>query len=260
MAELNQEPDYGETSYRGQGRLAGRVALVTEADSGIGRAVAIAFAREGVDLMLGCYDERTDVEATARWVIEAGRRAVISSGDLLDEGYRAQIVAETVKHFGRLDIVITNRAFQWAPSARVIADLRELERELRAHNESIFALSRAVAAQMTAGGSIIHTMPILSAHPTSQMRAYATTQRAIEHFTASFAHQLSRSGIRVNAVAPGPLWAPRIIAMLPPENLDSFGRDTMRGRPAQPAELAPLYVFLASDDAQLISGAVVPIG
>ncbi len=191
----------------GRGRLAGRVALVTEADSGIGRAVAIAFAREGVDLVLGCHRRARRSPRT----LHAGPSKPVDAHSshraiCVDEAYRARLVAETVKQFGRLDILITNRAFQWAPSARVIADLRELERELRAHNESIFALSRAAAAQMTAGGSIIHTMPILSAHPTSQMRAYATTQRAIEHFTASFAHQLSRSGIRVNAVAPGPLW------------------------------------------------------
>ncbi len=260
MAELNPEPDYGETSYRGSGRLTGQVALITEADSGIGRAVALAFAREGADLMLSCCGGRPDTEESARWVLDAGRRADISSGDVRSESYRKKLVDDTVASLGRLDILVTNSAFQWSHSPQEGADPLDMEREFRTQNESVFFLSKAAAARMTAGGSIIHTMPIQSAHPTSQMRAYATTQMAIANFTASFARQLAQQQIRVNAVAPGPVWTKRLVSLLPPDTIEFFGRDTLRGRPAQPAEVAPLYVFLASGDAKLISGAVVPIG
>jgi NAD(P)-dependent dehydrogenase (short-subunit alcohol dehydrogenase family) len=260
MAELNPEPDYGETSYRGSGRLEGRVALVTEADSGIGRAVALAFAREGAHLMLSCFGERGETEQTARWVVDAGRRAVISAGDVRQEAYRERLVNDTTAALGRLDILVTNSAFQWAHGPQHNSDPLDMERELRTQNESVFFLSRTVASQMNSGGSIIHTMPIQSAHPTSQLRAYATTQTAIANFTASFARQLGQQGIRVNAVAPGPVWTRRIVAMLPPDSVSTFGRDTLRGRPAQPAELASLYVFLASEESKLISGAVIPIG
>lgn len=259
MPERNPEPDHGETSYEGHQRLSGRVALVTEADAGIGRAVAIAFAREGADVALSCFEDRAAAEATAEWIRTAGRRATLSVGDVRTERYRESLVRDTVYSLGRLDILVTNDAFQWAHRATG-GDVTDTEQELRTRNESVFFLSKTAAAAMQPGGSIIHTTPMQTAHPKAELRAFATTQMAVINFTASFAQQLGPRGIRVNAVAPGPVWAPRIVATLPAEAQDMFGRDTLRGRPAQPAELAGVYVFLASDDSRLISGAVVPVG
>jgi NAD(P)-dependent dehydrogenase (short-subunit alcohol dehydrogenase family) len=260
MAELTPEPDYGEATYRGHGRLAGRVALITEADSGIGRAVAIGFAREGADLVLSCIEDRAEIDITAAWAIKAGRRALVSLGDVRNERYRHSLVHAAVESLGRLDILVSNNAFQWAHRTLGGADATQMEEEIRTHNESIFFLSQAAAAAMRPGGSIIHTTPVQSEHPDAQIRAYATTQMAVINFTASFAQQLAAERIRVNAVAPGPVWTQRIVTMLPPESIERFGRETLRGRPAQPAELAPVYVFLASEESQLITGAVLPVG
>jgi NAD(P)-dependent dehydrogenase (short-subunit alcohol dehydrogenase family) len=260
MPELNLEPDYGESSYRGHGRLTGRAALITEADSGVGRAVAIAFAREGADLVLSSRNEHEQAQVTAGWVSQAGRRAIISHGDVRLESYRRQLVDRAIEALGGLDILVTNSAFEWAHDSPESAAATDMERELRTYNESVFFLSEIVTTRMRRGGSIIHTTPMRSGPAAGELRAYATTRMAITNFTASFAQQLAGRDIRVNAIAPGPVWTPRIVAMLSADGVEDFGRDTLRGRPAQPAELAPVYVFLASEDARAISGAVVPVG
>jgi NAD(P)-dependent dehydrogenase (short-subunit alcohol dehydrogenase family) len=260
MPELNPEPDHGETSYEGRGLLEGRVALITEADSGIGRAVAIAFAREGADLMLSSRVEPTQMEITAGWVRQAGHRAINSHGDVRQESYRRDLVDRTLYALGGLDIVVTNSAFQWAHDSLQSTAATAMEDELRTYNESVFFLSEVAASSMGPGGSIIHTTAMRSSFPAGDLRAYATTRTAVENFTASFAQRLAGRDIRVNAVAPGPVWTHRIVAMLPASALERFGRDTLRGRPAQPAELAPVYVFLASKAAKAVSGAVIPVG
>jgi NAD(P)-dependent dehydrogenase (short-subunit alcohol dehydrogenase family) len=257
---LDPTPDHGEHSYEGSRRLAGCAAIVTEADSGIGRATAIAFAREGADVVIAFLGDQDAAAETARWITQSGRRAILVEGDVRDERYRTELVNRAVSEFGKLDVLVNNSAFQWAHHAVQDAPASEIEREVRTNTESVLFLSKCAAARMSAGASIIHTTTIQAAHPSGQMRAYATTQLAVANFTTSLAQQLAKDGIRVNAVAPGPVWTSRIVATLPDEDLAQFGSETLLGRPAQPAELAPAYVFLASNDASFITGTVLSVG
>jgi NAD(P)-dependent dehydrogenase (short-subunit alcohol dehydrogenase family) len=256
---LDPKPDHGEHSYRGSGRLAGCAAIVTEADAGVGRAIAIAFAREGADVVIAFLADQEGANETARWVTQSGRRAILLEGAVRDERYRTELVDRAVSELGRLDVLVNNTAFQWAHHAVKDAPASEIEREVRTNTESVLFLSKCAATRMGAGGSIIHTTTIQAAHPSAQLRAYATTQLAVANFTTSLAQQLAKEGIRVNAVAPGPVWTSRIVATLPDADFMHFGSETLLGRPAQPAELAPAYVFLASDDASYITGTVLSV-
>jgi NAD(P)-dependent dehydrogenase (short-subunit alcohol dehydrogenase family) len=258
-ADPRPVPDHGEASYRGSARLGGCVALITEGDSGIGRAVAIAFAREGADIVLAYLDEHTDAEQTAEWVKRAGRRAVLAPGDVRDVRHQEHLVTRAVEELGRLDILVNNAAFQWAHEPMADANAAEVEDTLRTQSESVFFLAKAAAAPMRPGGCIINTSPLRSPHPPSHQRAHASHQSAVANFTASLAQLLAPQGIRVNAIAPGPVWTPRVLATLSDEDVARFGKDTLLGRPAQPAELAPAYVFLASNDACYVTGAVLPV-
>ena len=260
MRQLHPKPDYGEDSYRGCGRLTGQVALITEAESGVGRAVALAFAREGADLALAALERNAEIDETARLVQHAGRRAVVLCGDVRDEDYRQFLVKSTIARLGSLSILVTSSALEWTHGSFESASASDMELELRTHNESVIFLSQIAAAEMRDGGSIIHTTPLQSAHPVAQQRAYVTTAMAITNFVAGQTRELAKRGIRVNAVAPGAVWTPRIIAMLPPESVQQYGQDTLLGKPAQPAEIAPVYVFLASPEAKLVSGAVIQVG
>lgn len=256
---MDPVPDHGEDSYRGNGRLAGKRALITGGDSGIGRAIAIAFAREGADIVIGYLDEHEDAQETGRLVEEAGRQAVLCASDISHEGACRALVDKTCEELGGIDILINNAAYQSS-----IDDIAELSAEEWRHTFAVnihgmFYLSRFAIGRMEPGGVIINTASINSDDPSPQLLAYATTKGAIQNFTAGLAQLVADKGIRVNAVAPGPVWTPLIPTTLPAEKVRNFGKQSPMKRPAQPAELAPAYVLLASDEASYMSGAVVAV-
>jgi hypothetical protein len=233
------------------------VAIVTGGDSGIGRAVAIAFAREGADVLIAFQTEQAEAEETARWVSQAGRQAVLAGGDLNSELRQTELVARAIAQFGHLDVLVNDAVSGWAHESPRELSALEVEETIRKSTEAVFGLSRIAASRMKPGGSIITTTAVHSSHPPSQQRAYAAFQGGVAALTASLALELVQRGIRVNAVEPGPVWAPRVLLTLTEEQRRNFGADTMLGRPAQPAELAPAYVFLASIDASFITASVL---
>jgi hypothetical protein len=233
--------------------------VITGADSGIGRAAAIAFAREGADVVIAYLEEHEDANETARWVQQAGRRAILVPGDVGDEGYCNELVARTMAEFGRLDVLVNNAAFQRTHEKLADFSADEIEHTFRTNIESMFFLAKAAVAKMKPGSSIINTSSIQAASPSAYLLAYATTKGAIANFTAGLAQMLASEGIRVNAVAPGPIWTPLIPATMPADKVAEFGSKTPLGRPGQPAEVAHAYVFLASNAATFISGAVLPV-
>ena len=257
--EMDQKPDHGEESYRGSGKLQGRAAIITGADSGIGRAVAIAFAREGADVLISYLDEHEDAERTAHWVREAGRRAVLIPGDISRSAHCREIIQQAVAEFGKLDILVNNAAMQ-----RTHQDIAEITDEewdatFRTNIYSQFYLCREAVQHMRPGSTIVNTTSINAKDPSPQLLAYATTKGAIANFTSGLAQLLAKRGIRVNAVAPGPIWTPLIPSTMPEEKVESFGSNTPLGRAGQPAELAPTYVLLASAESSYITGAVIPV-
>ncbi len=250
-AEMRPRPDYGVESYRGLGRLRDRVALITGGDSGIGRAVALAFAREGADVVIGYWNEHDDAAETRRVVEDAGRRALTVAGDLADQAACRALVDRAVAAFGRIDILVNNAGFQ-GKALDKLEDLdgARLERTFRTNVTAMFHLVRFALPHMKAGGAIINTASIQAYNPSPPILDYAATKGAIVTFTKGLAQSLIERGIRVNCVAPGPVWTPLVAASFPPEKNAQFGAQTPIGRPAQPAELAPAYVFLASDEAR----------
>jgi NAD(P)-dependent dehydrogenase (short-subunit alcohol dehydrogenase family) len=257
--ELSPRPDHGEESYRGTERLQGCAAVITGGDSGIGRAVAIAFAREGADVLISYLSEHEDAKETAKWVEKAGRRAILVAGDIANERHCKDLIQRAVAEFGRLDILVNNAAFQRTHEKLEDFSSEEIERTFATNIHSMFFLAKAAAKHMRPGGSIINTASIQADHPSPQLLAYATTKGAITNFTAGLAQLLAAEGIRVNAVAPGPIWTPLIPSTMSAEKSAKFGGDTPLGRPGQPAEVAPAYVFLASNQATYITGAVLPV-
>lgn len=257
--EMEPTPDHGERSFKGSGRLAGKVALITGADSGIGRAVAIAFAREGADVVLSYLDEHEDARETARWVEHAGRRAATMSGDICDEAHCDDLVDRTVRDFGKLDVLVNNAAMQRSHDSIEEISAEEWDQTFRTNVYAMFYLCKRAVPRMGPGGSIINTTSINAKSPTPSLLAYAATKGAIANFTAGLAQQVAERGIRVNCVAPGPVWTPLIPSTLPDSHVESFGQDTPLGRAAQPAELAPPYVMLASDESSYITGALIPV-
>lgn len=252
-------PDHGEESYIGAGRLKGKVALITGADSGIGRAVAIAFAREGADIAISYLSEDQDANETARWVDDAGRKAVVLPGDITQEDHCRHLVRQCLENFGQLDILVNNAAFQ-----RTYADIgdistEEWDRTFRTNIYAPFFLARAAIPHMKPGSAIINTSSIQSRQPSSHLLAYAATKGAISNFTAGLAEMVADKGIRVNAVAPGPIWTPLIPSTMPPGKTKDFGKQTPLGRAGQPAELAGAYVLLACDLGSYMTGAVIPV-
>jgi NAD(P)-dependent dehydrogenase (short-subunit alcohol dehydrogenase family) len=258
-AQLEPAPDHGEKSYQGHERLAGCSAIVTGGDSGIGRAVAIAFAREGADVLIAYLNEHDDAQETANWVRKAGRKAVVVAGDVGQESHCRQLVERAVSEFGRLDILVNNAAFQRTHKELWDFTAEEIETTFRTNIQSMFYLAKAAAQHMKPGGSIINTASIQADKPSPSLLAYASSKGAIVNFTGGLAQLVAQSGIRVNAVAPGPVWTPLIPSTMPAEQAANFGKESPLGRPAQPAELAPAYVFLASNDATYISGAILPV-
>lgn len=258
-AQMQPIPDHGERSYRGNGRLDGKIALITGADSGIGKAVAIALAREGADIVISFLDETDDAEDTAKWVREAGRQAVVVPGDITSEDHCKDLVQHTVRELGAIDVLVNNAAFQrtYADIADITAE--EWDRTFRTNIYAAFFLSKAAIPYMRSGSSIINTTSIQSRQPSAHLLAYASTKGAVSNFTAGLAEMVAEKGIRVNAVAPGPIWTPLIPSTMPPEKTTKFGEQTLIGRAGQPAELAGAYVLLASELGSYMTGAVIPV-
>ena len=258
-AEMDPRPDHGEDSYQGHGRLNDKKAVITGGDSGIGRAVAIAYAREGADVLISYLNEHDDAKDTARLVEEAGRKAVLVPGDIGDPAHCRAIVDQAVEAFGHIDILVNNAAHQM--TFEDIADIpdEEWDKTFRTNIHAMFYLAKAAVPHMGSGSTIINTTSVNADMPKPTLLPYATTKGAIQNFTAGLAQMLMPKGIRVNCVAPGPVWTPLIPATMPPEQVKEFGASYPIGRPAQPRELAPPYVMLASDEASYISGATIAV-
>jgi NAD(P)-dependent dehydrogenase (short-subunit alcohol dehydrogenase family) len=256
---LRPQADHGETSYRGSGKLADKATLITGGDSGIGRAVAIAFAREGADVLISYLNEHEDAEETARLVREAGRKAVLVPGDLADPAHCRAIVAKAVQEFGRIDVLVNNAAFQMSHDAIEEIPDAEWDYTFAVNITAMFHICKAAVPHMKPGSSIINTSSVNSDNPKPSLLAYATTKGAIANFTAGLAQLLAEKGIRANSVAPGPIWTPLIPATMPPDQVESFGQQVPMKRPGQPVEVAPVYVLLASNEASYISGARIAV-
>ena len=258
-SEMEPKPDYGEESYRGSGKLEGKAAVITGGDSGIGRAVALAFAREGADVLISYLDEHSDAEETVRMVEKEGRRCIPVAGDIGDEALCQKIVERAVQEFGKLDILVNSAAYQ-----DVIESVQEVTEEMLLHTYrtnifSMFYLCKAALSHMQPGSTIINTTSIQAYQPSPTLLPYSTTKGAILTFTKGLSEEAIKQGVRVNAVAPGPVWTPLIPSTMPPEKVKNFGKQVPMGRPAQPKELAPVYVMLATDEASYVSGATVAV-
>lgn len=258
-SQMEPRPDYGADSYRGTGRLTGRAALITGGDSGIGRAVALAFAREGADVLISYLDEEPDAAETCRVVREAGRKAIAVPGDIGQEQHCKQLVERAVKEFGKLDILVNNAAYQMTHESIQEISAEEWDYTFRTNIHAMFYLCKAALPHMPAGGTIINTASIQAYQPSASLLHYATTKGAIVTFTKALAEEAIEQGVRVNAVAPGPVWTPLIPSTMPGEQHTQFGKQTPMQRPAQPAELAPAYVFLACQDSSYITGEVIGV-
>jgi NAD(P)-dependent dehydrogenase (short-subunit alcohol dehydrogenase family) len=258
-SEMEPKPDHGEESYVGSGKLVNKVAIVTGADSGIGRAVAIAFAREGADVLVSYLNEHDDAKETANWIERAGRKAVLMPGDVQDKQHCRAVVGRAVEAFGKLDILVNNAAFQMSRDALEEVPDEEWERTFATNIGAIFYLTKEALRHLQPGAAIINTSSVVNDKAPSQLIAYSATKAAIANFTASLGQALGARGIRVNAVAPGPIWTPLIPSTMPPEKVAKFGTDTPLQRPGQPAEVAPVYVFLASAQASYVTSAVYPV-
>jgi NAD(P)-dependent dehydrogenase (short-subunit alcohol dehydrogenase family) len=252
-------PDHGETSYKGSGRLAGKKAVITGGDSGIGRAVAIAYAREGADVLISYLDEDKDARETARYVEEAGRKAVLMPGDLQKPDHCRQVIAKAISDMGGLDILVNNAAHQ--ATFKSIEDISDEEWELtfKVNIHAMFYLTKAAVPHMKPGSCIINTASINSDAPNPTLLAYATTKGAIHNFTAGLAQLLAEKGIRANAVAPGPIWTPLIPSTMSAETVKNFGKQVPMKRPGQPVELATAYVMLADPLSSYVSGATIAV-
>jgi NAD(P)-dependent dehydrogenase (short-subunit alcohol dehydrogenase family) len=258
---MNPEPDHGELTYRGSGRLTDRKAVITGGDSGIGRAVALAFAREGADVLLSYLEEeQADAERTAQLVKDAGRQAVLVPGDLRSEEACRHVAERAEQEFGRIDVLVNNAAYQMAQDEGLLGiTTDQFDRVLKTNVYAMFWLCKAAVPLMRPGATIINTSSIQAFQPSPELMDYAATKAAIVNFTKALSADLIGKGIRVNSVAPGPVWTPLIPATMPAEKIDSFGAQTPMGRAAQPAELGPVYVFFASQESSYITGEVLGV-
>ena len=257
--DMQPVPDYGEDAYIGSKRLEDRVALITGADSGIGRAVALAFAREGADVIASYLDEHDDARETQRLVEGSGRRCVLVPGDIAHAQHCRELVDRAVQEFGRIDILVNNAAHQMSFDAIEDVSDEEWDRTFATNISAMFYITKAAVRHMRRGSSIINTASINADTPNPQLLAYATTKGAIQNFTAGLAQLLAEKGIRANTVAPGPVWTPLIPSTLPAEKVSHFGEQVPMKRPAQPCELAPVYVLLASEESSYVSGATIAV-
>lgn len=253
---MHQKPDHGEQSYKGFGRLVGRKALITGADSGIGRAVALAYAREGADVLISYLNETEDARETEKLVQEAGRRAFTVPGSITDPRHCAHLVERAFDELGGLDLLVNNAAFQMTHNSIEEFTDEEWDHTFKTNIYAMFYLCRAALPRMKEGSTIINTASVQAYQPSPTLLAYSTTKGAIVTFTKSLSALAIKQGVRVNAVAPGPVWTPLIPSTMPADSVKEFGKKTEMKRPAQPAELAPVYVFLASDESRYITGAI----
>jgi NAD(P)-dependent dehydrogenase (short-subunit alcohol dehydrogenase family) len=258
-SEMEPKPDFGQESYHGSGRLAGKAALITGGDSGIGRAVALAYAREGADVLISYLSEDSDAEETVRVVREAGRKAVAVAGDISQEQHCRQLIDRAFQEFGKLDILVNNAAFQRTYQGIEEISSEEWDYTFRTNIYAMFYLCKAALPRMSEGGAIINVASIQAYQPSPSLLAYASTKGAIVTFSKALGEMAIERGVRVNVVAPGPVWTPLIPSTMPPEQHTEFGKQTPMGRPAQPAELAPVFVFLASQESSYIVGEVVGV-
>jgi NAD(P)-dependent dehydrogenase (short-subunit alcohol dehydrogenase family) len=258
-SEMNPKPDFGEGSYRGSGRLVGKAALITGGDSGIGRAVALAFAREGSDVLISYLNEEADAQETVRAVRDAGRRCVAVPGDIQVEAHCRSLVDRCLKEFGRIDVLVNNAAFQMTRESLDEIETDEFDRTFRTNVYATFWLTKFAAPHMERGGSIIITTSVNLDAPRPTLLPYAATKGALQNLSGGLAQLLAEKGIRVNCVAPGPVWTPLIPSTMPSDQVKNFGSSVPLKRAAQPAELAPVYVLLASDEASYVSGATIAV-
>jgi NAD(P)-dependent dehydrogenase (short-subunit alcohol dehydrogenase family) len=258
-SDMTPRPDHGEESYKGSGKLEGLKAIITGGDSGIGRAVAIAYAREGADVLISYLDEDEDAKETARWVEKAGRKAVIVRGDIQSAEHCRQMVDTAARELGGIDILVNNAAHQATFDDITEIPDEEWELTFRVNIHAMFYLTKAAVPHMFNGGSIINTASINSDSPNPSLLAYATTKGAIQNFTAGLAQMLAEKKIRANTVAPGPIWTPLIPSTMPEESVKNFGKQVPMGRPGQPAELQTAYVMLADPLSSYVSGATIAV-
>ncbi|USX56594.1 SDR family oxidoreductase [Lentzea sp. HUAS12] len=258
---MGPEPDHGERTYRGAGRLPDTKAVITGGDSGIGRATALAFAREGADVLLSYLpEEQADAERTAELVRDAGRQAVLVPGDLRTEDACRELAGRAGEEFGRIDVLVNNAAFQMAQSDGLLGiSSEQFDQVFKTNVYALFWLCKAAVPLMRPGSAIINTSSIQAFTPSPELMDYAATKAAIVNLTKSLSADLVEKGIRVNSVAPGPVWTPLIPATMPAEKVDEFGAQTPMGRAGQPAELAPVFVFLASQESSYVTGEVVGV-
>ncbi len=259
QSAMSPVPDCGENSYRGSGRLAGKRAVITGGDSGIGRAVAIAYAREGADVLIAYLNEDQDAAEVAGLVEDAGRKCVLVPGDLADPAHCRAVIDRAAAEFGGIDVLVSNAAFQMTHSDLGEITDAEWDYTFRLNVGAYFYLVKAALPYLGPGSSVIGSSSVNSDMPSPTLAPYAATKAAIANLSASLAQLLGEKGIRVNSVAPGPIWTPLIPATMPEEKVANFGDDTPLGRAGQPAELAPVYVLLASDEGSYISGARVAV-
>lgn len=259
-AQMAPEPDHGEESYKGSGKLTGKAALVTGGDSGIGRAVAIAYAREGADVAIAYLpDEQKDAETVGNWIEKAGRRALLLPGDIKDPAYAREIVERTAKEFGRLDILVNNAAFQQPNQGVADIDDDVFEKHFRTNIFGPFYATKAALAHLKPGASVIFTSSVNSKHPVPTLFAYSATKGALSNMVLGLAQLLAETGIRVNGVLPGPIWTPFIPAGMSEDAVKTFGSQVPFNRPGQPAELASAYVMLAAEESSYTSGALITV-
>lgn len=256
---MDPQADHGEKSYKGSGKLTGKKAIITGGDSGIGRAVAIAFAREGADVLISYLNEDEDAQETAKWVEAAGRKAVLVPGDISEEAQCIHIIDQAVEAFGQIDILVNNAAYQMSHKSLQEITAAELDYTFRTNIISMFHLCKAAEQHMKPGSTVINTSSVNAYKPNPTLLHYATTKGAIQNFTVGLAQLWAEKGIRVNCVAPGPVWTPLIPSTFPPEKVASFGEQTPLKRAAQPAELAPAFVLLASNDSSYMIGATIQV-
>lgn len=259
QSEMTPTPDCGETSYEGSGRLTGKRAVITGGDSGIGRAVAIAYAREGADVLIAYLNEDGDAKEVQKYVEDAGRKCVLMPGDLSDPAHCRAVVDRAVQEFGGIDVLVNNAAYQMTHDTLDEISDEEWDYTFRLNVGAYFYLVKAALPHMGAGASIIGSSSVNSDMPNPKLAPYAATKAAIANFSASLAEMLGEKGIRANSVAPGPIWTPLIPSTMPPEKVKQFGENTPLGRAGQPVELAPVYVMLASDEASYVTGARIAV-
>ncbi|MBT1544831.1 SDR family oxidoreductase [Curtobacterium aurantiacum] len=258
--ELAPQADHGEESYRGSGKLTGKRAVITGGDSGIGKAVAIAFAREGADVLISYLpEEEDDAQDTKRWIEEAGRKAVLFPGDVSDPAYCRSVIDQAVSELGGLDVLVNNAAYQMTHETIEEISDEEWDHTLATNLSAYFHLVKAALPHLGPGSSIIGSSSVNSDNPKPNLAPYDVTKAGVANLSAALAQLLGERGIRVNSVAPGPIWTPLIPSTMPPEQVEQFGKQSPLGRPGQPAELAPVYVLLASDDGSYVSGARVAV-